>query len=794
MHQDFKYALRALTRNPGFAPVAVLILALGIAANTTIYTVVDSVLLRPLSFQDPDRLVMAWERHPIIGKQEVALPDFHDWQARNHSFSGMAAYTMQGDLKPLWSVNGEPEPLQATLASSNLFSLLGVSPVAGRLFSAEEDRPGHNQTVLLSHRLWVARFAADPRAIGIGRTMVLGGETFQIVGVLPEAGVIPRWADVWLPLSRSGPDTQLLRAYHNLEVAGRLKPGISVAQADSDIQAIAAQLSRENPVTNGPTGAHVIPIRQNYVEHLEKALLLLQAGAVLVLLICCANIAIFSLIRVAKRRNEMGIRAALGASPAQLIRGSLAEALVIALFGGALGTVLARLATGLLETRIAALLPFAWRLAFDWRVLLFSFVSCLATAFIFGLLPSLRVVRHGAFRGASRAAVGGGGTMSQILIALQTAMAVVVLVCTGLLAKSFRQILLVQPGFETTHLLAVRLSLPQSKYNSALSLGSLYERLFSQIRELPGVTGVAATSQAPLTRSGGRFWIEGEPDPPPNQFPVAQFRDVSPGYFDVVGLRLLGGRMPHGLGEPEPVVWVNQAFERRFFGSKSAAGHAILQGLIRPPRRRIPIAGVVSNMRDLGLETEPEPTVYWIDTSRRPALLVRAAGDPEAAALGIRAALRAADPDIWAAPVEPMDRVYTGALRDRQLAMEMLGLFAVISCLLAGLGVQAVVAHAVVERTRETGLRLAIGAGHGDVIRMFMRSNLRAVIAGLLVGASVAVVAAGLLRRMLFGVGTVDPVTYCLAAILILAIAAVAAYVPARRAIRIDPWTALRVE
>ena len=375
------------------------------------------------------------------------------------------------------------------------------------------------------------------------------------------------------------------------------------------------------------------------------------------------------------------------------------------------------------------------------------------------------------------------------MIAVQTALAVVVLVCTALLAESFRQILQVQPGFETTHLIAGRLSIPGTKYRTEESVDRYFKRAAAKLAEQPQVRSVAAVDPAPLTRGGGRFWIDGRPDPPPNQFPVAQFRNVTPGYFETLGLRLLDGRLFQTEGEPKPVVVVNHAFERRFFGQESAVGHSVLQGLIRPPRRKIPIVGVVSDARDLGLETAPEPTIYWLGPSRDATLLVRTNGD---AHTPIQDTLRSVDSEVWSSPLENMDTVFFGALNNRQFALELVALFAVASCLLAALGIHGVVASAVSERTREIGLRLAVGASPTEVVALFVRRNLGAVACGLASGLPAAIMAASLMRGALFGLRPEDPRVYLAIAVPILVIALGAAYLPARRAAKVDPLTALR--
>jgi len=784
---QLRYTLRDLRRSRSFSVVAILTLGIAISANTAIYSVTNAALFKSLPFANPDQLVVLWERHPIIGKQEVAQPDFRDWQQQSHSYSQLAAYTTQGEHVPLLTGIGEPQPLQAVAVTPNLTTTLGIQPVLGRAFRDDEDRPGHNHVAMLSHKLWIARFAADRDVLG--RSIILDGETYRIVAVLPAESAIPAWADIWVPLER--PDSYLpsLRAAHNLEVIGRLKPNIALAQADAEVRSIAARLSSEYPVTNGPTGAYAVSFRENFVGYLKKPLLLLQGGAALVLSICCANLAILALVRGRRRQGDTEIRVALGASPRQLFSASLTEVLVIAAAGGLLGVPLARAIVGALEPRIIAVLPLSNPVSFDLRV--FSFVLCcsIAGALLFGLLPCVRILRAASVREGSRHVMSHRNSLGHSMIAVQTALAMVVLAGTVLLAESFRQILQVQPGFQTTHLIAARLSIPGTKYRTEESVEEYFKRLMAKMSAQAQIRGAAAVDPALLVRGGGRFWIDGRPDPPPNQFPVAQFRNVTPSYFDTVGLRLLGGRLFEHEGESKPVVVVNRAFERRFFGQASAVGHSVLQGLIRPPRRKISIVGVVSDARDLGLIVAPEPTIYWLGPSRDATLLVRTVGDANKT---IEDTLRSVDSEVWSSPLESMDTLFSTTLVNRRFVLELIALFALASCLLAALGTYGVVANAVGERTREIGLRLAVGASPAEVVTIFVRRNLVAVACGLAIGIPAAAGAASLMRGALFGVRPEDPRIYLGVAVAMITIALAASWVPARRAAKVDPLSALR--
>jgi predicted permease len=789
---NLRYAIRSLARNPGFTSAAVLTLALGIGANTAIFSAVDAALLRPLPFRQPERLVQLWETHPSFGQAGVAYPDYVDWRNGAGSFEQIAAYTFQGLQKFQLTVGGEPEEIAGSLVSENLLSTMGIQPAIGRNFLA-----GETQAVLLSDVLWRGRFGADPGIIG--RDVTMNGASFRVIGILPRES-FPKWADVLAPISLLPDYDKTVRKHHLLEVVGRLKPGASPEQGLAEIQAIAARLANDFPATNSTIGAALVPLARQLVGDARTPLLVLLAVVGLVLLIATANVANLLLARGAARRKEIAIRIALGAGRGHLLRQLFIESLALAGAGGVLGVLLAAAATPWLRVMAAGRIPRAAEIAIDWNVLGFGLVVALIAGVLFGLAPSLaatrRVDQNPSLREGGRgSAVHAQRGLRAMLVAGQIALAMLVLVCAGLLTRSLARLIGVDPGYRTDHLLTAHVTLAPSKYNTAAQVQGFYTQLLARIAALPGVQGVAAIDYLPLTSGFNRtrFGVEGAPPPEPGRFPVAQVRGITPNYLELMRIPLIAGRTFTEHDILQGTVIINETLARRFFPGQNA-GHRILMGVVDTQPTAIPIVGVVADSRDISLNVPADPEMYFAGFSNASALVVRTANDPLSLTGALRHEVSAVDPEQPLTAVATMDEIADRSLTGRRFSVLLIVLFAALALALAAVGLYGVVSYSVAQRTHELGLRMALGANPGDMLRMVLGEGLRVTLAGLAVGAGAALLATRLLASELYGVSQRDPQAFGLAAAALVVIAMAGAYLPARRAMRVDPVVALREE
>jgi putative ABC transport system permease protein len=801
---DLKTAFRGLARSPGFTTAAVVTLALGIGANCTIFSVVDGVLLRPLPYPEPERLVLLWERHNQLPEMMVSWPDYLDWKERNRVFEDLAVYNRYENVT--LTGEGDPELLAAGRITGNLLRILGTRPALGRGFLPEEDRPGAERVAILGHALWQRRFAGDPGILG--RTVVLDGRPHAVVGVMPPGHDFPRGNEIYLPLGAHVDERMLDRGNHpGLVGLGRLRPGVLLEAARADMDRVARALEAEHPLTNEGVGAQVFPLREMVVGEVRPVLLVLLGSVGFVLLIACANVANLLLARGARRRQEIAVRTALGAARPRLVRQLLTESCVLALAGGAAGTLLAFWGVDLLRGLAADRIPRITSVSVDGRVLLFTLTLSLLTGILFGAVPALQV--SGAEPGAllRQGGAGPGGATRQrlrgALVVTQVALTLVLLVGAGLLARSFAKLQAVDPGFAAGGLMAARLTLPATRYPDDASLVGFCREAVARLGRLPGVAGAAAGSPAPFSRSGWQtgITIEGMPAPEARDQPLVDAMVATPGYFRTMAIPMLRGReFTERDQAPSPrVIVVNRAFARRFFGAEEAIGRRVLIGAPGDPGPWMEIVGVAGDVRRQDLQVVPRPMMHLPYAQapgelRRLSLLIRTGLDPEAAAPAIRGVLRALDPDLPLHYLTPMTVLIGESVAPRRLTVLLLAFLAALALGIACLGIGAIMAFSVAQRTREFGIRMALGARRSDVLRMVVWQGLRLTTGGLALGLAGSLGLSRLLSGLLFGVTPTDPATYAVVATLLALVSLAACWIPARRATRVDPAVALRYE
>ena len=807
--QDARYGLRMLRRQPAFATVAVAALALGVGANTAIFSVVNAVLLRPFPFREQERIVGVWEAIGGHDRIEVSPGNFADW--RRH-----AADTFeQLAVLNFWSANlagdGQPERLQGFQVSPSLFPMLGVEPALGRAFTNEEEQPGRDSVVVLSHSLWQRRFAGDPGVIN--RTLNINGRAYTVVGVMPPEFQIHQRADLWSPFA---PDERTLsnRLPHYLIVFGRLRAGVTPEQARASMRTLAENVAREHPQTNAGWSANVVPLRKQAVGDVETPLLLLLGAVGFVLLIACANVANLLLARAASRSKEIAIRAALGAGRLRIVRQLLTESVLLALAGGLLGLLLAAWGVDLLVANLPAdadfMLPRAEQTGIDARVLAFTLAVSVLTGLVFGLAPALHAAKtdlgEGLKEGGRTSGAGApGGRLRSALVVSEVALSVVLLVGAGLLVRSIVGLLRVDPGFDAGGVVTMRVALPRAKYADDAKITAFYDQVLARLRSLPGVESAGATSNLPLGGSNASttFQIDGRPPLAPSEQPDVPYRVVSPDFFRTLRVPVTEGRAfeeADTATRPRAAV-VSQLFAQRFFPGESAVGRRIRSG--EGDGELYTIVGVVGDVKHFGLSREPQATLYFThktDPERSMVLTVRAAGAglAESLAPAMRREVLAVDPDQPVFDVRTArEAVEQSVSLERSVAF-LLSVFACVAMAMAAVGIFGVMSYAVTQRTQEIGLRMALGAQRRDILRLFLRHGLALALLGAAVGLAGAFalmrVLGSLISGLLYGVSATDPVTYALVALALFAVALAACYLPARRATKVDPMEALRYE
>jgi putative ABC transport system permease protein len=792
--RDLRYAVRQLTDNPGFTAVAVLALAVGIGATTSIFTVINGVLLRPLPYPAPEELVRVHEIVPQYGRFSVAPATFLDWRQQNTVLERIAAW--DGSTATLGTASG-PERVSSAEVSWDVFQLLEVEPVLGRGFRAEEEHPGRNNVIVLSHGMWQRRFGGD-RGV-LGRIVALSGTPVAIVGVMPAGFHFPaRDTEFWRPLALE--PANATRGGHYLGVIARMKNGVTVQQANAELKTISERLALQYPQASAEESAEVIPLHDNVVGRVRPALLTLLAAVGVVILIACANVANLLLVRASVREKEIAIRIALGAGRVRLVRQMLVESLVLALAGGVLGLLLAYAAIDPIQTLSAGSVPRVQDVVIDRRVLGFALVVSVLTGVIFGLAPAWQASRGEIGdvlkEGGRSSVVSGGRRLRSALLIGEVALSIVLLVGATLLVRSFFRITSVDPGFRADEVLAFRIALHEPSYPEPHNQVAFYERLRDDLEALPEVSAAGMAQTLPLRGDYVlSFAIEGRPAADSGAGVSANYRSVTEGYFQALGIPLMHGRtFTAGDGADAPkVAIVDEAFVRRHFPTEDAIGRGIDIG--NGTDGFYKIVGVVGDVHHEGLDANPEPTMYVPlaqDAFDTIWVVAKSGKDPSSLSAAVRQVVHDIDPGLPVYSVVPLSEVLSDSVAERRFSMLLLGLFAVSALFLAAVGLYGVVAYGVSQRTQELGVRMAMGARPADLLRMVIGGGLKLALAGVVIGLAGALALARIISSMLFGVTPFDPASYLATAVMLLAVATLACYLPARRATRVDPIVALR--
>jgi len=796
--QDLRYGARMLLKQPGFTLIVILTLALGIGANTAIFSVVNAVMLRQLPFADADRLVRLRESNPERGWSafSVSHPNFLDWRARNQSFEALAA---TASVSFNLNTGGDIEVVGGADISADFLPVLGVTPVLGRNFLPEEDRPGGNtRVVLLAHGFWQRRFGGDPGIVG--KTVTINENPFTVVGVLPESFTWRR-SEMFTPLA---PDPARSRGDHRLTVIGRLKPGVALERALADMNTIAQQLAQQFPESNKGWSVVGQKFYDWIVPEQSRRSLLVFAGAVIfVLLIACGNVANLLLARASARQKEMAIRVALGAGRFRIIRQLLSEALLLALLAGALGLLVAVWTVDALQTMNPASLPRLDELSVDGRALAFGLLISLLTGAFFGLFPALQASRPDLNETLKEGGRSGGASGRQrvrgALVIVQVALSVALLIGAGLLLRSFSKLQDVKPGFEPNNLLTMRISLPRSRYRENQEAWAYYTRLLRETKALPGVQDAALTSLVPMAGRGPSTEVEipGRIAAPDGGQPSAGWQTISPGYLRTLGATLRGRDFDErDTAESQPVAIISEEMARRYWPGEDPLGRTvILQSLGNKPRVIIGIAG---DIHSFGLDTEPGATIYAptaeVARAIQSRLVVRTHAEPTAQTSAVRGVLRSIDANAPVFDIQTVEQLFYDSLGPRRFNMFLLGGFAGVALLLASVGLFGVMAYLVSQRTREIGIRLALGARPRDVFRLVIGRGLLLASIGAAVGLAPAFGLAHFLETLLFQVKPTDALAFTVAPALLLGVALLACWIPAHRATKVDPMIALRGE
>jgi predicted permease len=801
--KDIRYGLRSLLKHKTFTVIAILTLALGIGANTAIFSVVNAVVLQPLPYQDSERLAVIWSTRDANQEQPFSFADFNDLRSQAKSYSSIAG------ASPLWTFTltggGEPEPLQGLYVSANLFDMLQVGPERGRAFLPDEDRVGGNPVVLLSHGLWQRRFGSDENIIG--KPIRLSDVNTTVIGIMP-AGFqfLESAADVWIPLHQN-PTATTARQVRLLSVVGKLNEGVTPVAAGTELTTIGRQLATQYPDSNTGVGLRLVPMHEQVTGKVRPALLLLLGAVGLVLLIACANIINLMLVRSAARQREIAVRSALGASRLRLLRQLLTESITLSLLGGAAGVALATWGVNLLLAMNPISLPSYNKIGIDGTVLLFTLVATVLTGLVFGLAPawqSLKVDLNSALKEGGRSA---GETthrrLSGALVVAEVSMALVLLIGAGLLLRSFGRLLDVNPGFNTENVLTFQIGLPHDAYQEPQKRTQFLQQLEANLKATPEIASVGAVTRLPLMPALNNvttyLTIEGR-NVPAGERPEIDFRRATTGYFESMGIPLLAGRLvtEQDVTNNTRSVLINEAMAKRIWPGEDPIGKRISTALNTGQQTQWQtIVGVVGNVRHLGLDVQPRPEIYYHTSTNPPygpVLVVRTTSDPKRMISVVRAKVRELDRDVPLSNVNTIDQLISQSVAQRRFAMSLLGVFALLALVLAGIGIYGVVSYSVAQRTQEIGVRMALGANSIDVLKLILKSGLSFVLVGVAIGIVGALGLTRLMARLLFEVNPADLFTFATVATGLTIVAFFACYIPARRAMKVEPLVALRHE
>jgi predicted permease len=809
MWKDIRYSVRMLAKHPGFTLVAVIALALGIGANTAIFSVVNAVLLKPLPYKNPERLVMLWEQHPQSGRMGASGLNFLEWRKESRSFEDITVFTNTSfDLTGL----DIAERIEGTQASTSFFNVLGGEAMLGRTFQAGDDTAGAQRVVVVSHGFWQSRLGGDAGVIG--KEIRLNDESRTIIGVMPPdfGNRVDTW--VWTPLITDPEHIGV--GGRSLSAVARLKPEVTLAQAQSEMSGIAARLAEVRPEFNREWTVSLVPLHEQVTGDVRLILLVLSGAVGLVLLIACANVANLLLVSAARREHEMAIRTALGATRARLVRQLLTESMLLALAGGALGLLMAMWGVDLLLGLAPGGIPRVREIGIDSQVLGFTLLVSLVTGVMFGLAPAWQ-----SSRGDLSVALKGVGKSSSVsfgrnrlrgtLVIVEVALAVVLLVGAGLLMRSFVRLTEVDPGFGAGNVLLLDIPLSATRYKEDHQVVRFYEEMFRRVRGLPGVEAAGTTHSLPLGGSDSNrpFVIADVPTPEPGKEPGASYRVISPEYFRALGIPVLRGtdfKETDNAGAPGVVI-INQTLARRFWKDEDPIGKRLRQGAVGGESPWLTIIGIVGDVRHTGLDREPKPEMYFsyaqaatqnsnsiAGNRRRITLAVRVNGNPANFADAVRGEIAAIDKNQPVTSIRTLDETVARSVTPQRFNALLLGIFACLAVLLAMIGVYGVMSFAVTGRTREIGIRMALGARGADVVRMIVGQGMLLVVLGVVIGLAASFALTRLIANLLYGTSATDPVVFIAIPALLSLVALVACYIPARRATKIDPMIALRYE
>ena len=795
MIQDLRYGVRMLLKNPGFTAVAVLTLVLGIGANTAIFSVVNTVLLRPLPFKEPDRLVRLWESNSPnnLAYFSVAYLTFLDWRNQNQVFSEMGAYREDGFNL---FAGSEPKRISGARVTSDFFSVLGIQPALGRAFLPAEDAPGGERVVVLSHGLWQRSFGGDPQLVG--RQVSINGQSYTVIGIMPAGFQYPfEDTGLWMPYALDPAKGD--RVSHFLRVIGRLKPGVTLPQARAELEGIAVRLEQAYPDTNKNWRVSMMSLHDSISGQIETTLYVLLGAVGFVLLIACSNVANLLLSRNAAREREIAIRAALGAGRGRIVRQLLTESLLLAIAGGAGAIFVASWGIKALVAFGPRNLPRLNDVSLDGSVLGFTLLVSVLTGMIFGLVPALQRSKldlNSALKDGGRTAGGGARKLRHLLVVSEVAFALLLLVCAGLMLKSFVRLQQVAPGFEPEKSLTMEINLVPAKYAKLNDLTSFLQQTLDRIKTQPGVTFAGAAHRLPLQgNSFMGFTVEGRPPASANETPSANYRSITPDYFRAIGSTIVAGRTftEEEAWQKGGAVIINQTLQRKYWPNEDPVGKRLKR--LGPNGELLTIVGVAADMKESGLDSETEGGIYlsYITApAAKMVLVMRTSIEPLSLAAAVSAEIQRGDREQAVSNISTLGRLLNETVAQPRFNAFLLALFALLALLLAAVGIYGVIAYSVSQRRRELGIRMALGAGRNDVLRLVVGQGMKLTGLGLAFGLLASLGATQLLKTLLFGVSVTDPLTYASIIALLAGVAFLACYLPARRAARVDPLVALR--